>query len=194
MDFRHLSFDNAPSITTTPPGPRSKEYLAFQASHEASAVSYPKGLPLALQRGRGATVEDVDGNVYIDFFGGAGVMAVGHANPEVIAAAEQQLRELTHALDFPTPARRSLVEALLSVLPSALTRVFFGGPTGSDAVESAVKLARLNTGRVPLVAFEAVLLQQGDATAGPSGLEPFAVPSRGLTPTATSPFPFGDAV
>lgn len=154
MDFRHLSFDNAPSITTTPPGPRSKEYLAFQASHEASAVSYPKGLPLALQRGRGATVEDVDGNVYIDFFGGAGVMAVGHANPEVIAAAELQLRELTHALDFPTPARRSLVEALLSVLPSALTRVFFGGPTGSDAVESAVKLARLNTGRVPLVAFE----------------------------------------
>jgi diaminobutyrate-2-oxoglutarate transaminase len=154
MNFRHLSFDNAPSITTPPPGPRSKEYLAFQAAHEGSAVSYPRGLPLALQRGRGATVEDVDGNVYIDFFGGAGVMAVGHANPEVIAAAEQQLRELTHALDFPTPARRRLVEALLSVLPSALTRVFFGGPTGSDAVESAVKLARLNTGRVPLVAFE----------------------------------------
>jgi diaminobutyrate-2-oxoglutarate transaminase len=154
MNFRHLSFDNAPSIITPPPGPRSKEYLAFQASHEASAVSYPRGLPLALQRGRGATVEDVDGNVYIDFFGGAGVMAVGHANPEVIAAAERQLRELTHALDFPTPARRRLVEALLSVLPSALTRVFFGGPTGSDAVESAVKLARLNTGRVPLVAFE----------------------------------------
>jgi diaminobutyrate-2-oxoglutarate transaminase len=154
MDFRHLSFDTAPSITTPPPGPRSRELLAFQAAHEASAVSYPKGLPLALRRGRGATVEDVDGNVYIDFFGGAGVMAVGHANPEVIAAVQQQLPELTHALDFPTPARRGLVEALLPVLPGALGRVLFGGPTGSDAVESAVKLARFNTGRMPLVAFE----------------------------------------
>jgi len=154
MDFRELSFDPAPSITTPPPGPRSREYLAFQAASEAAAVSYPRGLPCALARGRGATVEDVDGNVYIDFFGGAGVMAVGHANPEVVAAAQAQLKLLTHALDLPTPPRRALVERLRAVLPPALTRVFFGGPTGSDAVESAVKLARLNTGRSPLIAFE----------------------------------------
>jgi diaminobutyrate-2-oxoglutarate transaminase len=154
MDFRPLSFDPAPSITTPPPGPCSQKYLAFQATHEGAAVSYPRGFPCALARGRGATVEDVDGNVYIDFFGGAGVMAVGHANPEVMAAADAQLKQLTHALDLPTPARRDLVERLREVLPPALTRVFFGGPTGSDAVESAVKLARLNTGRAPLIAFE----------------------------------------
>jgi diaminobutyrate-2-oxoglutarate transaminase len=154
MDFRRLSFPSAPSIKTPPPGPRSQEHLAFQAAHEAAAVSYPRGLPCALARGRGATVEDVDGNVYIDFFGGAGVMAVGHGNPEVVAAAEGQIADLTHALDLPTPARRDLVEQLREVLPPALTRVFFGGPTGSDAVEAAVKLARLNTGRAPLIAFE----------------------------------------
>ena len=101
-----------------------------------------------------ATGEDGDGNVYVDFFGGAGVMAVGHANPDVSAAAERQLRDLTHALDFPTPARRDLVQALHSVLPPALSRVFFGGPTGSDAVEAAVKLAKRNTGRIPHIAFE----------------------------------------
>jgi diaminobutyrate-2-oxoglutarate transaminase len=154
MDFRPLSFDPAPSITTPPPGPCSQKYLAFQATHEAAAVSYPRGFPCALARGRGATVEDVDGNVYIDFFGGAGVMAVGHANPEVVAAADAQLKQLTHALDLPTPARQDLVERLREVLPPALTRVFFGGPTGSDAVESAMKLARLNTGRAPFIAFE----------------------------------------
>ncbi len=154
MDFRTLSFDPAPVITSPPPGPCSRALLAFQAEHEAAAVSYPRGLPCALARGRGATVQDVDGNVYIDFFGGAGVMAVGHGNPEVVAAAQSQIAELTHALDLPTPPRRDLVERLRDVLPPALTRVFFGGPTGSDAVESAVKLARLNTGRAPLIAFE----------------------------------------
>jgi diaminobutyrate-2-oxoglutarate transaminase len=109
---------------------------------------------MALKKGRGATVEDVDGNLYIDFFGGAAVMNVGHGNPEVVDAARRQLGELTHALDIPTPARRSLVEKLMMVLPADLNRVFFGGPTGSDAVEAAVKLAKSNSGRVPLIAFE----------------------------------------
>ena len=86
MDFRRLSFPDAPLIKTSPPGPKSKEYLDYQSAHESSAVSYPKGMPMAIRRAKGATVEDVDGNIYIDFFGGAGVMNVGHSNPEVIEA------------------------------------------------------------------------------------------------------------
>jgi diaminobutyrate-2-oxoglutarate transaminase len=109
---------------------------------------------MALRRAKGATVEDVDGNRYIDFFAGAGVMMVGHSNPEVIEAAQNQIKDLTHALDFPTPARRQLVEALSELLPKELERVFFGGPTGSDAVETAMKLAKYNTGRYPMIAFE----------------------------------------
>jgi len=154
MDFEELSFTDVPLIKVTPPGPRSKEYLDYQSSHESSLVNYPKGIPMALRRAKGATVEDVDGNIYIDFFGGAGVMAVGHSNPEVIKAIEKQLVDLTHALDFPSPSRRMLVEALLRVLPKSLSRVFFGGPTGSDAVESAMKLAKYNTGRYPMIAFQ----------------------------------------
>jgi diaminobutyrate-2-oxoglutarate transaminase len=154
MDFQDLSFSDAPLIKTPPPGPRSQEYLDFHYSHEGSVLSYPRGMPMALRRARGATVEDVDGNLYIDFFGGAGVMGVGHANPDVLRAARTQLEELTHALDFPTPARRQLVEALSQVLPPELNRVSFGGPTGSDAVESAVKLAKYNTKRHPIIAFE----------------------------------------
>ena len=154
MDFQSLSFTDAPSIKTAIPGPRSKELLEFQAIHEGAAVSYPRGLPLALNRAQGATVEDVDGNVYIDFFGGAGVMNVGHANPEVLEAAELQMKHLTHALDIPNEARKSLIERIISLLPPQLDTLFFGGPTGADAVEASVKLARYNTSRHPLVSFE----------------------------------------
>jgi diaminobutyrate-2-oxoglutarate transaminase len=154
MDFTELSCAEAPRINVTPPGPESQQYLDYHFGHEGSVVSYPKGMPMAIRRARGATVEDVDGNVYIDFFGGAGVMNVGHANPQVVAAVEEQLKRLTHALDFPNPSRRALVERLLSILPAELNRVSFGGPTGSDAVESAIKLARYNTGRHPIIAFE----------------------------------------
>lgn len=152
--FKHLSFPKAPVIKMPPPGPRSRKLLDFQATFEGSAVSYPGGLPMAVRRGRGATVEDMDGNVYIDFFGGAGVLNVGHANPEVLRAAHRQIDDLTHALDFPTAPRMRLVEALRRLLPRELNRLFFGGPTGSDAVESALKLARFNSGRIPFIAFE----------------------------------------
>jgi len=152
--FNDLSFREAPLIKTSPPGSKSKEYLNYQQSAESKAVSYPRGMPMALRRGKGATVEDVDGNIYIDFFGGAGVMGVGHSNPQVIKAALDQIEKLTHSLDVPNPARRSLVEKLNSILPSSLNKLFFGGPTGSDAVEAAVKIAKYNKKRSPMIAFQ----------------------------------------
>ncbi len=154
MDFSSLSEESAPFIRTELPGPESRNLIDYQLKHEGNAVSYPRGLPLALKRGKGATVEDVDGNIYIDFFGGAGVMNVGHGNPDVLEAARKQINDLTHALDLPNHSRKSLVEGLLSVLPGEISKVFFGGPTGSDAVESAVKLAKHNTDRLPVIAFE----------------------------------------
>ena len=84
--FTEMSFAGAPKITSGPPGPKSREILEFQAAHESSSVSYSKGMPMALARGRGATLEDADGNIYIDMFSGAGVMALGHGHPEVLKA------------------------------------------------------------------------------------------------------------
>lgn len=81
-------------------------------------------------------------------------MNVGHANPAVVEAVSKQIPELTHALDFPTPSRKLLIEKLSTVLPKQLSRISFGGPTGSDAVESAIKLAKFNTKRQPIIAFE----------------------------------------
>ena len=72
----------------------------------------------------------------------------------MIAAAKAQIEDLTHTLDIPSPPRRALVERLRALLPPELSRLQFGGPTGSDAVEAAMKLAKLNTGRPGMIAFE----------------------------------------
>ncbi len=154
MAYEDLSFQDAPAINVTPPGPESQKYLDYQSEHESSAVSYPRGMPMAFRRAMGATIEDVDGNIFIDFFGGAGVINVGHANPDVIEAARNQLGEVTHTLDMPSPARQTMVETLAGVLPDELNKIFFGGPTGSDAVEAATKLAKYNTKRYPMISFE----------------------------------------
>lgn len=153
-ELAKLSWENAPVIHEIPPGKQSREILEYQNRNESSAVSYSKGMPMALQSGKGATLKDVDGNIFIDLFGGAGVMAVGHGHPDVLAAAHRQIDEITHTLDIPTTARRKMVEVLKANLPPELTRLFFGGPTGSDAVEQAIKLARWYTGRNGIIAFE----------------------------------------
>jgi len=95
--------------------------------------------------------------VYIDFFGGSGVLNVGHCNPEVLEAVKEQEKLLIHALDFPTRPRIELMKKLLEIAPGELrnnAKAFFGGPTGSDAVEAAAKLAKYSTGRHGFLAFE----------------------------------------
>src|SRR6056297_140415 len=154
QELAKLSLEGAPTIKVAPPGPKSQEILTYQSEHESSVVSYPKGMPMALKRGKGATLEDVDGNVYIDMFGGAGVMAVGHSHPDVLEAAHKQIDDVTHSLDIPSETRQKMVNLMGSLLPKELNRVFFGVPTSSDAVEQAIKLARYNTGRWGTIAFE----------------------------------------
>jgi diaminobutyrate-2-oxoglutarate transaminase len=155
--FANLHLALAPSVAGPLPGPKSRALLKRQAEIDSRARIYPRGLPIALEEGRGATVRDADGNVLIDFFAGAGVLNVGHGNPYVLAAATDQMARLVHALDFPTEARLRLMQTLKPLLPGDLAhtaRFHFGGPTGSDAIEAAIKLARTHTGRTGIVAFQ----------------------------------------
>ncbi|WP_231188140.1 aspartate aminotransferase family protein [Haladaptatus sp. DYF46] len=151
-----LHFEDAPNVRTAVPGPRSKERIDRQARIESSAVAYPKRIPIAIEEGKGATVRDADGNTYIDMFAGIGVLNVGHANPYVLDAVEAQTRKVVHTVDFPTEARLDLIEKLDEIAPGDLqgnNRVVFGGPTGSDAIEATIKLAKYNTGGDGLIAF-----------------------------------------
>jgi diaminobutyrate-2-oxoglutarate transaminase len=156
-NFEQLHFHPAPHIQGDVPGPRSQAMLDEQDELESNARSYPRSVPIAIEEGRGATMRDADGNTFIDFFGGAGVLNVGHSHPAALAAAREQEGKLVHALDFPTTPKLRLMRKLRELLPGRLGqsgRFHFGGPTGSDAIESALKLTRAHTGREAVIAFQ----------------------------------------
>ncbi|MFC4552098.1 MULTISPECIES: aspartate aminotransferase family protein [Halorussus] len=150
-----LHYDEAPSVDAVP-GPNSRRLLEKQREIDSSAVAYPEDIPVAFDEGKGATVRDVDGNTFIDMFAGIGVLNVGHANPYVMEAVHEQADKLVHTVDFPTEARLELIEKLDDIAPEGLrgnNKVVFGGPTGSDAIEAAIKLSKYNSGGDGLIAF-----------------------------------------
>lgn len=146
-----------PHVTTEIPGPVSRQYLARQQESESSARSYPRRLPIAIKRAAGALVEDVDGNVFLDFLSGAGAVSLGHSHPEIVAAVQDQLSTFVHGLDLPTPAKDRFTQLQLEMLPEPIRdrfAVHFCGPTGANAVEAAIKLCKIATGRGEIVAFQ----------------------------------------
>ncbi len=146
-----------PHVQGPLPGPRSAQLLARQAQRESSARTYPRRLPIAIARAAGSYVEDLDGNVFIDFLNGAGTMALGHSHPELVTAVEEQLPHFQHGLDFPTEIRDEFVSVQLRLLPKAMqgrTKIAFCGSTGANAVEAALKLCKIATGRSEIVAFQ----------------------------------------
>jgi len=150
-----LSFPDAPRIVVPPPGPRSRELLAEQARLETDAVGYPHYFPIAPKVGQGATIEDVDGNRFVDWVGGICVLNLGHRHPRLVAAIESQVEAIWHTLELPTEARIRFLKELESVLPGHLrnhARIFFT-VTGGDAVETAVNLADHAQGKRGTVAF-----------------------------------------
>ena len=113
-------------------------------------------LPIFAASAEGATITDVDGNRFVDFAGGVGVQNVGYGHPRIIEAAQAQVARFIHT-DFtvvPYEGYVELAERLCALAP-------FAGPTraaffnsGAEAVENAVKFARLYTGRPGVIAFE----------------------------------------
>ncbi len=155
-DIREIHFSEEPSISGSVPGPNAKRLLERQEDVEASTVAYPKSVPFAPAEAKGTTVRDVDGNTFLDFFSGMSVLNVGHSNPYVLEGVEAQLGDLTHTLDFPTEARLDLIDKLNEIAPGDLAgnaTAMFGGPTGSDAIEASIKLAKHITGGDELIAF-----------------------------------------
>lgn len=155
-NLAELHFPGAPLIQSGLPGPKAGEFLEAQQELESSAYKYSRTLPFVPQEARGATIKDLDGNIFIDFFAGIGVVNVGHSNPQVLATAQAQEEQLIHSLDFPAPPRVELMRKLGEIAPQGLrgqAKVMFGAPSGSDAVEGAIKLAKHYTGRHTLIAF-----------------------------------------
>ena len=106
---------------------------------------------LAIERGRGATLTDLDGNTYLDLNAGVSVASLGHAHPRYVAALTAQLQAVTVG-SFTTKARVDLARLIGTLAPGDLKRVqFFSG--GAEAVEAAIKLARSYTKRTDIIGF-----------------------------------------
>ncbi len=106
---------------------------------------------LAIKKGRGSKLWDVEGREYIDFIGGIGVNSLGHCHPKYVSALKDQLDEVTIG-SFTTEVRVKFLELLRSVLPKHLTRVqMYSG--GTEAVEAAMRLAKSHTGKWEFLSF-----------------------------------------
>lgn len=140
-------------LRTDIPGPRSREILERKERVVADPLSIY--IPVVIDRGRGATLTDVDGNTFIDFTGGVGCLNVGHSHPRVVEAAQEQLERFSHT-DFtivPYETYVRLAERLCELAPISDARAAFFN-AGTEAVENAVKFARSHTGRPAVIGFE----------------------------------------
>jgi len=142
------------ALKTAIPGPRSQELM------RARQAAVPRGpyniTPLFIARGEGAVLEDVDGNRYLDFAGGIGVLNTGHAPKSVVRAIQQQAEKYIHSCFHVTmnePYIR-LAEVMNRITPGSFQKKTFFANSGAEAVENAVKVARNFTRRSAIVCFE----------------------------------------
>ena len=145
---------NAIQLKTEIPGPRSRELFARR---EAAVPRGPyNATPIFVKEGKGARLTDVDGNQFLDFAGGIGCVNVGHANPAVVAAAQEQIARFTHACFHVTPYEGyvRLAERMNALVPGPGPKKTLFANSGAEAVENAVKIARVATGRDAVIAFE----------------------------------------
>jgi 4-aminobutyrate aminotransferase/(S)-3-amino-2-methylpropionate transaminase len=141
-------------LRTEIPGPRSREIM--ERADRAVAKPLAVIFPIVAESARGVTITDVDGNTFIDFAGGVGTLNVGHSHPDVVAAAQEQLDRFSHT-DYtvvPYEVYVSLAERLGALAPISgpVKAAFFNA--GTEAVENAVKFARLATKRSAVICFE----------------------------------------
>ena len=142
-----------PVLLTPLPGPNAKTVIAKDA--QFVSPSYTRGYPLVAKSGRGAIVEDVDGNQFLDFAAGIAVVSTGHCHPRVVEAIQKQAAELIHisGTDFYYPSLVELAERLAGVAPGKEAKKVYFGNSGTEAIEAAIKLARYSTRRDKIIAF-----------------------------------------
>lgn len=139
-------------MTITPPA------LSVFETLESEVRSYCRSWPAVFDRAQGSHLHDEDGHTYLDFFAGAGSLNYGHNNPVLKRALIDYIERdgITHGLDMATTAKRAFLETFQNVIlrPRDLPyKVMFPGPTGTNAVEAALKLARKVKGRESVVSF-----------------------------------------
>ena len=142
-----------PRIVVPPPGPKARAIV--ERDTEWTSTCYIKEYPLAVARGSGLMVEDVDGNRYLDFMAGIAVSSTGYGHPRVVAAVKQAADRFLHICgsDFYYEGMAALCERLARVAPGSSKKRVFLTNSGTEATEGAIKLARYTTRRTAIIAF-----------------------------------------
>lgn len=141
-----------PHLVTELPGPKARANIEFD--RQWTSPSVPRAYPVVPVRGEGCTIEDIDGNLLLDFNAGIAVTSTGHCHPDVVHAIQDQAAKLIHySADFYLPLYAETCAELARIAPmTEKCRVFLSN-SGTEAVEGAIKLARYATKRQNLVAF-----------------------------------------
>src|SRR5438552_7254341 len=142
-----------PDIRTPLPGPHGTALLARH--NEFVSPSYTPAYPLFVERASGCVIQDVDGNLFLDFTAGIAVTNTGHCHPEVVAAIQDQAAKLIHmsGTDFYYRPQIDLAEKLAKIAPGPTPKKVFFCNSGAEALEGALKLSRWHTDRSRVVAF-----------------------------------------
>jgi 4-aminobutyrate aminotransferase len=134
------------------PGPKARQIL--DRDHAVISPSYPRGYPFVMDHGKGSEVWDVDGNRFLDLAAGIAVVSTGHSHPKVVRAIQEQAEKFIHiSSDFYHPKWVELGEKLNEIAPFREDAMSFMTNSGTESVESAIKLARYSTGRSEFIGF-----------------------------------------
>ena len=141
-----------PNLVTELPGPKARAHIEFD--RQWTSPSVPRAYPVVPVRAEGCTIEDIDGNLLLDFNAGIAVTSTGHCHPNVVKAIQEQAGKMLHySADFFLPSYAETCAELARIAPmKEKCRVFLSN-SGTEAVEGAIKLARFATRRQYIVAF-----------------------------------------
>ncbi|MCD6372857.1 MAG: acetyl ornithine aminotransferase family protein [Thermococcus sp.] len=169
-----------PKIVVKPPGPKAKEMI----EREGKVISPGLGVklfPVVPERGYGALIEDVDGNVFIDFLAGAAAASTGYAHPRLVKEVQEQVAKIQHSMIGYTYSKRAIevAEILAEKAPVENPLILFG-MSGSDAMDLTMQVARFSTRKPWIIAFIGAYHGQ---TYGATSIAAFqSSQKRGLSP------------
>jgi len=146
--------EDIPKIMTPLPGPKSRGYLQRDQAYIASAIGV-RWLPVVIEKGYRAFLEDVDGNIFIDFLSGAAAAITGYCHPKIVEEISAQLDIATHICDIYHYSKTiiELAEKICRIAPGAFPKKIMWGMAGSDANDGALKVVRYHTKRPRVIAY-----------------------------------------
>ncbi len=175
-----------PKIVVTPPGPKARELIEREKRVISRGGLGVKLFPLVPERGGhgGALVEDVDGNLFIDFLAGAAAASTGYAHPELVREVQEQVARIQHSMIGYTYSKRAIevAEMLAERAPLEDPLVLFG-MSGSDAMDMTMQVARFSTGGRPWIIAFIGGAYHGQTYGGATSIAAFqSSQKRGLSP------------